>query len=68
MTRVSIEYLVAAAADHYGYEEAEAMDYLRFSGHQVAANWEAMMADEGMPAEETARFRSTFAFASTIAG
>lgn len=68
VTRVSMEDLVAAAVEHYGYEEAEALEYLHFAGHEVTANWQAMMADEGMSAEEIARFRSTFAFASKIAG
>lgn len=68
VTRVNIEDLVAAATEHYGYCETEAKEYLCFAGNQVANNWEAMMADEGMPADEIVRFKGTFAFASSMDG
>ena len=68
VARVSQEDLVASAYEHYGFEEPEALEYLRFAGYQVTANWKAMMAEEGMPADEIARLQKTFAFAGAIAG
>ncbi len=50
------EDLVASATEHYGYDEAEAKEYLNYAGNQVTNNREAIMADE------IVRFRGTFAF------
>lgn len=67
VSRVSQEDLVASACEHYGFEEAEASEYLRFAGQQVAANWASTMVGEGMPKEVIAKFRNTFAFAGAVA-
>ena len=68
VSRVSQEDLVASACEHYGFEEAEALEYLRFAGLQVTANWKSLLAEEEMPADEIARLQKTFAFAGAIAG
>ena len=68
VTRLSIDDLVSAATEHYGYDEAKAKEYLCYAGNPLANNWEAMMADEGMPADEIVRFKGTFAFASSMNG
>ncbi|PKO94402.1 MAG: type II toxin-antitoxin system HipA family toxin [Betaproteobacteria bacterium HGW-Betaproteobacteria-10] len=68
VTRVSIDDLIASACEHYGYVETEAREYLLFAASQVTSNWQTLMVEEGMPADEVGRFKATFSCAATITG
>ncbi len=67
VARIDTDDLLAAATEHYGYAPAEAEDYLRQTAGVVANGWRKFMLDEGVSAQEAARFEKTFRFAEELA-
>ena len=66
VTRMTAEDLLAVACEHYGYDVAEAHDYLQFAAGSVAANWRRLLEEEGIPATEAEQFQATFSFARSL--
>ena len=67
LATVTAENLLAAAAEHYGYESEEARDYLYGTACTVRTRWRTLMMELDMPSEETHRFDPVFAFADQLA-
>jgi hypothetical protein len=67
MATITAEDLLAAAAEHYGYDSEEARDYLYSTACTLHTLWRTLMMELGMPSEETHRFDPVFAFAGHLA-
>ena len=66
VARIDVDDLLAAAIEHYGYQEKDARAWLLETARRITSAWRCMMADEGVPTDEIRRYHASFAFAASI--